>query len=51
MPMPRFGASSPNRDTTGDIGAMALYAGRSVGSVDRVMTAAEVVDELSAAFR
>ena len=50
MPMARFGVSSPNRDTTGDIGAMALYAGRSVGSVDKVMTAAEVVEELSAAF-
>ena len=50
LPMVRFGASSPNRDTTGDISAMALYAGRSVGSVDRVMTAAEVVAELSAGF-
>jgi NAD(P)H-dependent flavin oxidoreductase YrpB (nitropropane dioxygenase family) len=50
FPMVRFGASSPNRDTTGDIGAMALYAGRSVGSVDRVMTAADVVAELSAGF-
>jgi NAD(P)H-dependent flavin oxidoreductase YrpB (nitropropane dioxygenase family) len=50
VPMLRFGASSPNRDTTGDISAMALYAGRSVGSVERVMTAAEVVEELSRAF-
>ncbi len=50
VPMPRFGVSSPTRDTTGDIGAMALYAGRSVGSVDRVMTAAEVVAELAAGF-
>ena len=50
LPMVRFGASSPNRDTTGDIRAMALYAGRSVGSVDRVLTAAEVVAELSAGF-
>jgi nitronate monooxygenase len=50
MPMPRFGSSTPVRDTKGDIGAMALYAGRSVGSVDRVMSAADVVDELSAAF-
>ena len=50
LPMPRFGASSPNRDTTGDISAMALYAGISVGAVDRVMTAAEVVAELSAGF-
>ena len=48
--MPRFGASSPNRDTTGDISAMALYAGRSVGSVESVMTAAQVVEELSAGF-
>jgi hypothetical protein len=29
---------------------MALYAGRSVGSVDTVLTAAEVVAELSAGF-
>ena len=50
LPMVRFGASSPNRDTTGDINAMALYAGRSVGSVDRIMTAAEVVAELSTGF-
>jgi hypothetical protein len=50
MPMPRFGVSTPTRDTTGDISAMALYAGRSVGSVDRVMSAADVVAELSAAF-
>jgi nitronate monooxygenase len=50
MEMPRFGVSSPNRDTTGDISAMALYAGRSVGSVERVMTAADVVAELSAGF-
>lgn len=50
LPMVRFGASSPNRDTTGDIGAMALYAGRSVGSIDRITSAAEVVAELSAGF-
>jgi nitronate monooxygenase len=48
--IPRFGVSPPNRDTTGDISAMALYAGRSVGAVDRVMTAAEVVAELSVGF-
>lgn len=50
VPMVRFGVSAPTRDTTGDIGAMALYAGRSVGAVDRVMSAAEVVAELAAAF-
>ncbi len=47
VPMPRFGVSSPTRDTTGDIGAMALYAGTSVGAVRRVMSAAEVVVELA----
>ena len=30
---------------------MALYAGRSVGSVDKVMAAAEVVEELSGSIR
>ena len=49
-PIPRFGVSSPNRDTTGNVKAMALYAGQGVGSIDRVMGAAEVVAELSAAF-
>jgi NAD(P)H-dependent flavin oxidoreductase YrpB (nitropropane dioxygenase family) len=48
--MVRFGVSSPTRDTTGDISAMALYAGRSVSGVTRVMTAAEVVQELAEAF-
>jgi NAD(P)H-dependent flavin oxidoreductase YrpB (nitropropane dioxygenase family) len=50
LPMVRFAASSPNRDTKGDIAAMALYAGRSVGAVDRIMTAAEVVAELAVGF-
>jgi nitronate monooxygenase len=47
VPMPRFSVSSPTRDTTGDISAMALYAGTSVGAVRRLMTAAEVVAELT----
>jgi NAD(P)H-dependent flavin oxidoreductase YrpB (nitropropane dioxygenase family) len=51
MSVPRFGVSSPTRDTTGDIRAMALYAGPSVGSIERIMTAADVVEELSAGFR
>jgi nitronate monooxygenase len=50
MPMPRFGVSTPTRDTTGNVSAMALYAGRSVGAVTSIMTAAEVVAELSAGF-
>jgi nitronate monooxygenase len=48
--IPRFGVSSPTRDTFGAISAMALYAGRSVGDVNRVTSAAAVVEELSAAF-
>jgi nitronate monooxygenase len=44
--MPRFGASVPTRDTTGDISAMALYAGTSVDAVTSRPTAAEVVAEL-----
>jgi len=51
MPMQRFAVSSPTRDTTGDIAAMAMYAGLSVGAVHRLMSAADVVAELSAAFR
>jgi nitronate monooxygenase len=46
--MPRFGASLPTKQTTGNIGAMALYAGTSVGAVTRRQTAAEVVAELTA---
>jgi nitronate monooxygenase len=44
--MPRFGSSVPTRDTTGDISAMALYAGTSVDAVTSRPTAAEVVAEL-----
>jgi len=51
MPVQRFAVSSPTRATTGNIAAMALYAGRSVGSVHDVMSAADVVAELAAAFR
>ena len=47
-PMPRFPASLPTRDTIGDIAAMALYAGTSVGAVHRRQHAAEVVAELTA---
>jgi nitronate monooxygenase len=46
MPIPRFGVSSPSRDTTGEVRAMALYAGTSVGGVRAVQPAREIVDEL-----
>ncbi len=46
-PVPRFAAPAPGRDTTGNIEAMALYAGQSVGAVRSVQPAAEIVSELS----
>lgn len=46
MPVPRFSAPTPSRSTSGDIDAMALYAGESVGAVRAVMPAAAVVAEL-----
>ena len=48
MPMPRFGASPPTKQTSGDIGAMALYAGTSVDAVTHAQSAADVVAELTA---
>jgi NAD(P)H-dependent flavin oxidoreductase YrpB (nitropropane dioxygenase family) len=47
MPVPRFSVPSPSRDTTGTIEAMALYAGESVGAVNAVISAREVVRELA----
>ena len=48
IPVPRFGPQPPNRDTTGVIGAMPLYAGQSAGAVTSVVPAAEIVAELAA---
>ena len=48
-PLPRRGVTPPTRDTTGQIEAMALYAGRSVGAVHRVEPASVIIDELLAA--
>ena len=47
IPVPRFGPQPPTRDSTGAIGAMALYAGQSAGAVRAVMPAAEIVAELA----
>jgi NAD(P)H-dependent flavin oxidoreductase YrpB (nitropropane dioxygenase family) len=47
VPMPRFAAPAPNRETTGNIEAMALYAGQSVDAVRSIQPAAEIVSELS----
>jgi nitronate monooxygenase len=48
IPIPRFGAQPPTRDTTGAIEAMALYAGESAGAVRGRHPAAEIVAELAA---
>lgn len=48
VPVARFSALAPTRETTGSIRAMALYAGESVGSVRRVEPAARIVAELVA---
>ena len=44
---PRFGAIPPNRNTTGDIPAMALYAGESVHAVASSESAGDVVRQVA----
>jgi nitronate monooxygenase len=44
--LPRRGPTPPNRFATGQIEAMALYAGTSVGSVVRRQSAADIIHEL-----
>jgi NAD(P)H-dependent flavin oxidoreductase YrpB (nitropropane dioxygenase family) len=46
--LPRLAARPPTRQTTGEIGAMALYAGESVDAVKRTQPAREIVAELTA---
>jgi nitronate monooxygenase len=46
-PIPRHSVICPTRSTTGEIGAMALYAGESVGAVRGEQTAAEIVREVA----
>jgi nitronate monooxygenase len=45
--VPRLHPTPPNRETTGRIEAMALYAGESVGGVKAVQSAAEIVREFA----
>ncbi|HEV2871590.1 MAG TPA: hypothetical protein VG409_09210, partial [Actinomycetota bacterium] len=47
LPVPRFGVPCPNRETTGEIAAMAHYAGQGVGATRQVVPAAQVIDELA----
>jgi nitronate monooxygenase len=46
-PMVRFSSVPPNVDATGDLEQMALLAGQSVGAIDRVRPAGELVRELA----
>ncbi|MEA2397276.1 MAG: nitronate monooxygenase [Thermoleophilaceae bacterium] len=48
--IPRFAPVPPTREVRGQIAAMALYAGQSVGEVTRAQPAAEIVAELTAAI-
>jgi NAD(P)H-dependent flavin oxidoreductase YrpB (nitropropane dioxygenase family) len=43
----RFATTVADRTATGHVGAMALYAGQSVGAVKRIMPAREIVHELA----
>jgi NAD(P)H-dependent flavin oxidoreductase YrpB (nitropropane dioxygenase family) len=48
IPVARFGAVPPTRDSTGAIEAMPFYAGQSAGVVTRIQPAAEILAELAA---
>ena len=45
-PVLRYDDAQPTRDTVGDVGLMALYAGTSVRGVDRRRPAASIVERL-----
>jgi NAD(P)H-dependent flavin oxidoreductase YrpB (nitropropane dioxygenase family) len=47
MPVPRLSPPSPGRNATGNVEAMALYAGQSVGAVQRLQPAGAIVRELA----
>jgi NAD(P)H-dependent flavin oxidoreductase YrpB (nitropropane dioxygenase family) len=46
--IPRFAALPPTRRSTGEIAAMALYAGESAGAVRAIQPASEITAELTA---
>jgi nitronate monooxygenase len=48
--IPRLAPVPPTRATEGEIAAMALYAGESVGAATRVQPAVEIVAELTAPY-
>jgi NAD(P)H-dependent flavin oxidoreductase YrpB (nitropropane dioxygenase family) len=46
--MPRYGFAFPRRGMAGDLEAMALYAGQSVGLVRDILPAGEIVSRVGA---
>ena len=46
-PIARYQSTTPPADATGDIEAFSLFAGQSVGLVDKVQPAAEIVSEIA----
>jgi len=46
VPLPRFGGIPPARDASGDIESMNFLAGQSVGLVQEVKPAAEIIREV-----
>lgn len=51
IPVPRFASLPPTEGSAGALEAMALYAGQSVGGIQAVRPAAEIVSELAAGVR
>lgn len=49
-PIPRYSFSAPTRNISGDVEAMALYAGEGVGLVHARQSAAAIVSELAKGF-
>ena len=50
IPIPRFAVTTPSRHVDGHVEAMALYAGTGVGDVTRMLSAADLVNELVSAL-
>lgn len=47
QPLIRYSDAQPTQNTTGDIEAMAMYAGQSVDGVERIGSAASIVDRIA----
>ena len=51
VPLPRYSVSTPSDSVEGDIGGLPFYAGQSVGLIDRVAPAGELVRRIAAEAR